>query len=88
MEESTSISELKARNENLSRELAESVREIVEYQYAYRVLHAKAEVLKRIFADFLVKNGYQTSHSLANHYVDEMANREITKESKVSNVEK
>jgi hypothetical protein len=80
MEESTLVSELKAKNENLSRELAESVREIVEYQYAYRTLHKKTEVLKRIFSNFLVKNGYQTSDSLANHYVDEMAKREIAKE--------
>lgn len=86
MKESTSIDELKAKNENLSRELAEGVREIVEYQYAYRTLHKKAEALKRIFANFLVKNGYQTSDSLANHYVDEMASREIAKEGEANDV--
>ena len=70
--------ELKAKNENLSRELAECVREVIEYQYAYRELNQKAGALKQVFVNFLVKNDYQTSHELANHYVDEMARREMS----------
>ena len=86
MEESILVDELKAKNENLSRELAESIREIVEYQHAYRMLHTKAGILKKMFVEFLVKNGYQTSEALANHYVDEMANREMLKEGDTDNV--
>ena len=77
MSDSKVIEELKAKYENLSRELAESVREIVEYQHAYRELSKRSTVLKQVFVNFLVKNGYQTSHELANHYVDEIARRNL-----------
>ena len=80
MSDSSVIEELKAKNENLSRELAEGVREIVEYQHAYRELNKRTGILKQIFAEFLVKNGYQTSITLANHYVDEIAKRELIDE--------
>ena len=80
MNDLRAIEELKAKNENLSRELAECVREVIEYQYAYRELNQKVGILKQVFVDFLVKNGYQVSHESANYYVDEMARREMLKE--------
>ena len=66
------IKELKVRNEMLSRELAEAVRDHVEYSFAYRDLRKKTNVLRHIFANFLVSEGYEASSQLADLRINKM----------------
>jgi hypothetical protein len=82
--DSSAVDELKNRNETLSRELAECVREVIEYQHAYRELRDKTVAIKQVFVNFLISNEYYVSPSAAHEYVDEMARRELNDDVEVT----
>ena len=67
-----SIKKLKEDKERLSRDLADSCRQVVDLQFAYQDLHIKYKEQKETFAKFLVKNKHVDSMSSAIDKVEEI----------------
>lgn len=69
------LSKLKEEKENLSRELADSCRHVVDLQYAYKELHEKYIEQRLNFASFLIKKGHAVSMETAMIMTDEIISK-------------
>tara|TARA_B100000131_G_scaffold102069_1_gene99070 strand:+ start:16824 stop:17096 length:273 start_codon:yes stop_codon:yes gene_type:complete len=81
-----SLSQLKEQNENLSRELAESCRHVVDLQFAWNDLHQKYRKQKKSFAKFLLENKHANTMESALQKVEAILKREHEPQELESNI--
>ena len=70
MSDVSMIDELRTRNEVLARELADSCREMVEYQFAYRELRDRMRALERALTSVLVEHHLVESNCAVHEHVN------------------
>lgn len=66
------IENLKLKNEELLRDLAESCREIVEYSHVYAQLQKSNNTLKKAFIEFLISKNHADTEENANKVIDKL----------------
>ena len=64
------VDELRARNETLARELAESCCDMVEHQFAYKTLWARTRALERAFVATLMRHKIELTEMAARQHVE------------------